>query len=132
MMIPFKYSARNLIARRLTTLLTAAGIGLVVFVFSAVMMLAYGLKKALVANGSPENAIVLRQGAESEIMSMINRDQAGIITSQPEVKIDADGNPVAAPEVVVLINLLKRATERPSEIRFASLRADFGGRGPPR
>ena len=32
--IPFSYVARNLLARKLTTLLTASGMALVVFVFA--------------------------------------------------------------------------------------------------
>ena len=43
MPIPISYSYRNLLARRLTTFLTAAGMALVVFVFAAVLMLSEGL-----------------------------------------------------------------------------------------
>jgi phosphate starvation-inducible membrane PsiE len=46
--IPLSYSFRNLWTRRLTTLLTALGMALVVFVFSATLMLAEGLRKTLV------------------------------------------------------------------------------------
>lgn len=40
MKIPIYYNYRNLLARKLTTGLTVLGIGLVVFVFSGVLMLA--------------------------------------------------------------------------------------------
>ena len=85
MPIPLSYSYRNLLARRLTTLLTAAGMALVVFVFAAVLMLAEGLRRTLVATGSYDNVVVLRAGSESEVQSAIDRDQAGIIGAQPEV-----------------------------------------------
>ena len=45
--IPFSYSYRNLLARRLTTFLTTVGMALVVFVFAAVLMLAEGLRQPL-------------------------------------------------------------------------------------
>ena len=77
--IPLFYSFRNLWTRRLTTFLTTGGIALVVFVLSAVLMLAHGLEKTLVATGSDNNALVIRKGAETEIMSMIDRNQAHII-----------------------------------------------------
>ena len=48
MAIPFSYSLRNLWTRRLTTILTAGGMALVVFVFAAILMLAAGLQKTLV------------------------------------------------------------------------------------
>jgi putative ABC transport system permease protein len=118
MLIPFSYNVRNLLTRRLTTFLTAGGIALVVFVFAAVMMLAYGLEKALVENGSEDNAIILRRGAETEIMSMINRDQANIIKNQPEIMLDPQGKPLAAAEILVLINLPRRSTNNPTNVQI--------------
>jgi ABC-type lipoprotein release transport system permease subunit len=116
--IPIMYSFRNLWARRLATALTAGGIALVIFVFAAVLMLAYGLEKALVATGSDENAIVIRRGAQSEIMSMIDHNAASIIKSQPEIRPDPEERPLASPEVVVLINLPKRETHKPSNVQI--------------
>jgi ABC-type antimicrobial peptide transport system permease subunit len=117
-MIPLTYSLKNLWTRRLTTLLTSGGIALVIFVFSSVLMLAYGLEKTLVSTGSENNAIVLRRGAQSEIMSMINREMAHIIKSQPEISRDSGGKPLATPEAVVLINLPKRETHKPSNVQI--------------
>jgi ABC-type lipoprotein release transport system permease subunit len=116
--IPLSYSFRNLKTRRLTTFLTAGGIALVSFVFTAVLMLAHGIEKALVATGSEDNAIVVRKGSQSEIMSMIERDTANIIKTQPEIAQDAQGAPLVASEVVVLINLPKRETHKPSNVQI--------------
>jgi ABC-type lipoprotein release transport system permease subunit len=114
--IPLSYSLRNLFTRRLTTLLTVGGIALVVFVFTAVLMLAHGLERTLVATGSDDNVIVVRKGATSEIMSLIDRDAVGIIKSQPEVAKDPEGRPMAAAEAVALIHLSKRNSDRSSLI----------------
>src|SRR5581483_9265206 len=116
-MIPLSYSFRNLWVRKLTTFLTAGGVALVVFVFAAVLMLAYGLEKTLVETGSDDNAIVVRKGAQSEIMSAIDRNQANIIRSQPEIAADSEGHPLAASEVVVLINLFKKESNSPALIQ---------------
>lgn len=116
-MIPLSYSFRNLWVRKLTTFLTAGGVALVVFVFAAVLMLAYGLEKTLVDTGSDENIIVVRRGAQSEIMSMIDRNQANIIKSRPEISIDSERRPLAASEVVVLINLFKKESNSPGLIQ---------------
>jgi len=105
------YSLRNLLARRLTTLLTAAGMGLVVFVFAAIIMLAEGLQQTLVDTGSFENALVIRRSAETEVQSGVERDQAAIVESQPEVALGPDGRPLLAKELVVLIALPKRGVE---------------------
>lgn len=102
----------------MTTSLTAGGIALVIFVFSAVLMLANGLEKTLAGTGSDKNAIVVRQGAESEFMSMLERNAVNIVQSQPEIAVDPEGNRLAASEVVVLINLPKRGTRKPSHVQI--------------
>jgi putative ABC transport system permease protein len=104
-----RYSLGNLATRRLTTSLTVLGMALVVFVFAAVLMLAHGLDKTLVTTGSYANAIVTRDGANTETVSIVSRDQAGIVTTQSEVTMQADGTPVAAKEIVVLISADKRS-----------------------
>ncbi len=108
MPIPLSYSYRNLLARRLTTFLTAAGMALVIFVFAAVLMLSEGLRRTLVATGSYDNAVVLRAGSESEVQSSIDRTQAGIVGAQPEVALDREGRRLVAGEAIVLVNLPKR------------------------
>ena len=123
MPIPLSYSYRNLVARRLTTLLTAAGMALVVFVFAAVLMLAEGLRRTLVATGSYDNAVVLRAGSESEVQSAIARDQAGIIGAQPEAATDQDGRRLVADEAIVLVNLPKRATGMPGNVMIRGVQA---------
>jgi len=102
------YSLRNLLARRLTTFLTAVGMALVVFVFAAIIMLAEGLEQTLVDTGSWDNAFVLRKGSESEVQSTIERGQSAIIETWPEVALAQDGAPLAARELVVLMVLEKR------------------------
>jgi len=114
--IPFSYSFRNLWTRRLTTVLTALGMALVVFVFAAILMLAEGLRKTLVETGSYDNVIVIRKGSNSEVQSGVSRYQASIIETEPEAAIGADGHPLLAKELVVLITLPKRATNSPSNV----------------
>ncbi len=108
MKIPFSYIAKNLWFRKLTTLLTAGGMALVVFVFAAVLMLDAGLKSTLVSTGSADNVVVIRQGSETEVQSGLLRDQAGLVETAPEVARGPDGLALASKEVVVLNSLPKR------------------------
>lgn len=108
MKIPFSYVARNLWFRKLTTLLTASGMALVVFVFAAVLMLDAGLKSTLVSTGSADNVVVIRQGSETEVQSGLLRDQASLVETAPEVARAPDGASSASKEVVVLNSLPKR------------------------
>ena len=114
--IPVSYSFRNLWTRRLTTVLTASGMALVVFVFAAILMLAEGLRKTLVETGSYDNVVVVRKGSTSEVMSGVLRLQASIVESQPEIAIGENGQPLLAKELVVLIALPKRGTNALSNV----------------
>jgi ABC-type lipoprotein release transport system permease subunit len=108
MKIPLKYTLRNFWTRRLTTGITIFGIALVVFVFSAVLMMAYGVQKTLVSTGSDENAIVVRKSSQGEISSIIMNETMNIILALPYVAKGPDGAPIASGEPVVVINLDKK------------------------
>jgi ABC-type lipoprotein release transport system permease subunit len=116
MAIPFSYSYRNLWTRKLTTALTASGMALVVFVFAATLMLAEGLRETLVETGSTDNVVVIRKGSASEVQSGIERSQAAVVETQPEISVGQNGRQLLAKEIVVLISLPKRRTDRPSNV----------------
>ncbi len=116
MRIPFSYTFRNLWTRKLTTALTAGGMALVVFVFATVLMLEEGLRKTLVETGSHDNVVVIRRSSQTEVQSVIDRVQAAIIESQPQVALGAGGERLVSRETVVLVNLIKRGTDRPTNV----------------
>ena len=105
MRIPLVYNVRSLARRPVSSAMTALGVALVVGVFIAMLALANGFKMALVRTGSPDNVLVLRKGADSELSSGISRDNAAIIAALPEVAAAADGSPLASPEVFVPMNV---------------------------
>lgn len=119
--IPFSYIVRNLWVRRVTTLLTAGGMALVVFVFAAVLMLSEGLKKTLVATGSHENVVIIRRSAETEVQSSVYRDQASLVASIPEIAYGPGGARMVSREVLVLMVLPKRGTGSPSNVTIRGL-----------
>jgi len=106
-MIPTSYSIRNIINYKITSTLTILGIGLVVFVFCASMMLTNGLAETLVASGSDGNVTVIRQASQTEVQSIINYEQARIISAFPEIARDDNGLPMFTNEIHVLITLKK-------------------------
>ncbi len=104
MKIPLKYTLRNFRTRRLTTAITVIGIALVVFVFAAVLMMAYGVEKTLVATGSNDNVLVARKAANGEISSILLSNDYNTVLTLPHVARNPDGSPVATGDVVVVIN----------------------------
>ena len=123
MKIPISYVFRNLWTRKLTTLLTAGGMALVVFVFAAVLMLDAGLRKTLVSTGSYENAVLLRPAAQTEIQSAVYREQASLLETLPEVARGEDGTPLVSKETVVLIAIPKRGSDKPANLVVRGLPA---------
>jgi ABC-type antimicrobial peptide transport system permease subunit len=105
MKIPLKYTLRNFKTRKLTTGITVTGIALVVFVFAAVLMMAYGIQKTMKVTGEPDNVMIFRKSATSEITSIIDPGTQNIISSLPHIAKNAAGNPEISFEPVVVINL---------------------------
>lgn len=116
MRIPLGYIARNLWARRLTTILTASGLALVSFVFATVLMLDQGLRTTLVTTGEAGNVVLIRRAAETEVQSGIERPQAAIAASHAALALGRDGQPLLSKETVVLISLNKRGSDKPSNV----------------
>src|SRR5215212_9543856 len=116
MVIPFRYTLRNLWTRKLTTVLTAGGMALVVFVFAAVQMLDTGLRATLIATGRDDNVLVTRRGSNAEISSGVDRAQAGIIESQPEIALASSGTRAVSKEAVILITLPKRTSGQATNV----------------
>lgn len=114
--IPLDYIYRNVIRRRWTSILTGFSMALVVFIFAAMLMLVAGLESTLVETGQANNIILIRQGAETEVQSSITREQAGVIQGIHGVATSPSGQPWVTKESVVLINLPKRETAKPSNV----------------
>ncbi len=123
MQIFFSYNFRHLLARRTTNLLTIMGVGLVVFIFVGVLMLAHGVEHTLVNTGSMDNVLVLRKGAISEIGSGLYREQTAILRTFPEIA-QQNGHSLFSPEIVVLISLVKRGTDTAGNVTLRGGSAD--------
>jgi len=108
MTIPLRYNLRNLVVRWRLTLATMLGIALVVAVFIMIMALARGLKATYISTGDPRNLLVLRKGSTAESSSQITRNEVRLIRYLDGIARDDSGEPLASPEILVLINLDRR------------------------
>ncbi|MHB9040575.1 MAG: ABC transporter permease [Melioribacteraceae bacterium] len=105
MAVPFKYVLKSFKTRKLTTAITVTGIALVVFVFAAVLMMAYGVQKTLIATGSPDNVMVTRKSSNGEISSIIDGETRNVIKTLPFIAKTNNGKQIISEEPVVVINL---------------------------
>ena len=110
------YSVRNVWVRSSTTALTIGGLALVSLILLAVLMLGNGLNRALIESGSSDNVLLLRKGATTEIASGIYRDQAHVVRSLAGIAQTSGREPLAVPELVVLISLTKSGADTPANV----------------
>lgn len=122
-MIPVKYNVRNLVVRKATTAAAAFGLALVVFVFAAAQMLGNGIKKTLGRSASPEVAIVMRKGSDTEMTSGIEEQQVNLVLAQAQ-QVGASKKPPGVGEVLVVILLDKLGTEGVSNVTVRGVPED--------
>ncbi len=96
---------------------------LVVFVYASINMLSAGLEKTLIETGSDDNVIITRKSSNSEVQSGIERSQVAIIESLPDIATGVNGEPLFAKELVVLISLPKRGSNKPANVVIRGVNA---------
>ena len=109
MAIPVAYNLRSARARWTSSVVAILGIAGTVGVFVAMLALARGFKATLVSSGLPENAIVQRGGADSEMTSIMLLDDVRVVEDAPQVA-RRGGEPLVSAEVVVIAALPLRDT----------------------
>ena len=100
---------RTLGQRRGSALSTIVGVACVVAVFVIVLSIGEGFRATMAATGSPDTALVLRGGSDSEMMSGLLVDSTRIIADAPGVARAASG-PESSAELFVVVDLPKRST----------------------
>ena len=86
------------------------GIAGVVGVLVALLAMAVGFEATLKETGSDDTVIMLRAGSNTELNSVLGHETAQLLAQQTQVLHNAQGQPVASPELVVVASLLKRST----------------------
>ncbi|MBI5423851.1 MAG: ABC transporter permease [Opitutae bacterium] len=108
--------------RRGSVAATVFGIAGVVAVLVGVLSIGTGFRRAMMASGSPDAAIVLRSGADTEMVSGFGRSETRLIADAPGVARNATG-PLASSELFVMINLPKRSTGTDANVPLRGVEA---------
>jgi len=103
------FNVRSLPQRIGSSLTAVFGIAGVVAVLVGVLSIAQGILRTMENSASPENVVVLRSGATSEMMSGLSGDDTRFISEGPGLARNEDG-PLSSPELFVVINLPMRST----------------------
>ncbi len=100
---------RNLPQRIGGSIVAVVGVAAVVLVFAAVLSMATGFERTMLAAGTEDTAIVMRSGSTAELNSGLSNEQALIVTNAPGVMHDGD-TPIASFELYVVVDLRKKST----------------------
>lgn len=103
------FSLRSIPQRKGSSLAAMLGIAGVVAVMIGVLSIAQGITMTMQSSAGAANAIVLRSGSDTEMMSGLGGDDARIIGEAPGITRD-DTGALASPELFVIINLPMRTT----------------------
>src|SRR3954469_10910262 len=122
MAIPFKYNIGNLTSRRVSTLLTIVGIGVVNAVLVSMLALWNGVKHTTSTSGSAANLIVLRDGSETELSSWFEKGKENVIRTLPGIAKRANGEPLVSPELMMLFKLPRKGDAKESNVEVRALR----------
>ncbi len=108
-------SIRTIPQRLSSSVVAVIGIAGVVVVLVSVLSISEGFKAAVQGTGSPNRAIVLRNGSQSEMTSGLTGPETDIVKQAPGIA-QAGGRPVAAAELFVVVDLPKRSTGTPANV----------------
>jgi len=122
--IPLVYNLRSVRVRWTSSIVAVVGIAGTVGVFIAMLSMAQGFKRTLVDSGSPQNALIMRAGSNTEMVGAVMLDQVHIIEGEPGVARD-DHGPLVSPEVVVIapFPLKSTGTDANVQVRGVSSKA---------
>jgi putative ABC transport system permease protein len=123
MAIPVIYNVRSVKARWTSAIVAVLGIAGTVGVFVAMLSLARGFKATLVASGSADNAIIMRAGATSEMMSGVALEQVKIMQDAPGIARGVDG-PLVTSEVVVIAPFPLKTTGTDANVQVRGVSAN--------
>lgn len=100
MKIPLRYSIRNLMRRKVRTLLTLFAVTLVVSVSVVMFAFAGGLLNSARNSGSPDNIIVIDRKAANQTFSKISKTDYNLLKGLPQIRRNALGEPLISPETL--------------------------------
>lgn len=118
---------KSLPQRLLPSLSTIVAVALVVGVLLSFLAMADGFQRTISGTGSDNIAILLRDGSQQEINSVVVLDQVRLIGEAPGIVRKPDGNPLLSAELYVIVDGIKRSTGLKANLPLRGIGADGPG-----
>jgi putative ABC transport system permease protein len=100
---------------------TVIAVALAVTVLLSFLAMANGFRRTLEGAGSPDVAVLLRDGSRSEINSVLTLEQMRLIEEAPGVARRADGKPLMSAELYLAVDGVKRSTQSKASLPLRGL-----------
>lgn len=117
-----RFGLRSLPERKGAAITTAVGIAGVAAVLVGILSIAAGLSRTLTSSGRDDVAFVTRRGADTEMTSILLRNDARVISDTAGVARGEQG-PLVSAELFVIIDLPKRATNSDANVPLRGVEA---------
>ena len=102
---------KSLPQRLWLSLSTVVAVALVVIVLLAFLAMGNGFQRTLASAGAEDVAVILRGGSQSEVNSVVTRDQVRLVEEAPGVAKNSDGQPLVSPELYLVVDGVKRSSQ---------------------
>jgi putative ABC transport system permease protein len=112
---------KSLPQRLWLSLATVTAVGLVVMVLLSFLAMANGFQRTIAGSGAADIAVVMRGGSQSEINSVVLRDQVRLIEDGPGIAHGADGKPQVSGELYLTVDGIKRSTSTKANLPLRGL-----------
>ena len=106
---------RSIPQRIAASLVAIIGVSAVVGVFAAVLSMASGFEKTMIAAGATDTAIILRAGSTGEMASAVSNEQIQIVSTSPGVRKDGN-DPMVSGELYVVVDVAKKSTNESANV----------------
>lgn len=122
MAIPVVYNLRSVRQRWTSSVVAVLGIAGTVGVFVAMLSMARGFRATLMASGSPDNALIMRAGSNTEMVGAVMLDQVHVIEGAPGIARGPNGL-LVSPEVVVIAPFPLKASGTDANVQIRGVNA---------
>ncbi|MGE0407889.1 MAG: ABC transporter permease [Amphiplicatus sp.] len=113
-------NVRSIAQRTPMSIASVVAVALAIIVLLFFLALSNGLNETVKGSGADDVAVVLREGSNAELNSVVTRDQLNVLATGPGVQ-QRNGAPVISGELLVIVDGVKRATGTKANMPFRGI-----------
>ncbi|HEY3694896.1 ABC transporter permease [Phenylobacterium sp.] len=113
-------NVRSIPRRAAMSVASVVAVALAITVLLFFLALSNGLRRTVEGSGAQDVAIVIREGSNAELNSVVTRDQLNILATGPGVARQG-ARPVVSGELLVIVDGIKRSTGTKANMPFRGI-----------